>query len=110
MHELGVVAEEARRLERETAGARVSTVTLQLGPGADRAVVESPWAHVTHGTALEAAMVSWVEASHLLQCFSCGSAYHGDKLARCPSCRGDGLVIEQTPDFAVRGWTAEGAP
>jgi Zn finger protein HypA/HybF involved in hydrogenase expression len=44
------------------------------------------------------------EASDTLRCITCGTDYAGTKLDLCPECRGDGLVIDRAPEFAVRSW------
>lgn len=109
MHELGLVSEAAARVLEGTEGRRLTSVVLGIGSGSEREIVAVAWAHVTAGTVAEAAAVTWVDVAHTLQCFPCGATYHGGKLDVCPSCGGNGLVVDAAPDFAVLDWSTEGS-
>lgn len=108
VHELGLVSEAAARVLEGTEGRRLTAVVLGVGSGAAREVVAAAWARVTAGTEAEAAAVTWVEIADTLQCFACGAAYHGGKLDVCPSCGGNGLVVDAAPDFSILDWSTEG--
>lgn len=108
MHERGLVGEVVARLLTLAEGNPLSEVTVAIGPEMYEPVAEDAWRSAVFGTNAEDAKVRWVEGLHLLSCFQCSAEYRGAKLDRCPSCGGDGLVLEPAPDVALEGWHLEG--
>ena len=104
MHERGLVSRAAAELIDSLGDSPVLSVELCIGPDTDRKVVEDAWRSVTAGTPMASARLDWVEASHELSCLDCGTGYRGRKLSICPSCGGNGLVVERAPEVAVGGW------
>jgi Zn finger protein HypA/HybF involved in hydrogenase expression len=86
----------------------VDEVILDIGPGMEPGVAEAAWAHVVAGTPAAGTRVLWERVTDTLQCFTCSATYHGDKLGLCPDCGGNGLVVEQAPEFSVRAWKGTG--
>lgn len=104
MHEIGPITAAAYELIGRVDGGRVASVTVAIGPGVSPDIAAGAWQAAVAGTALAAAHVTWRAAPHVLRCLQCGGDYHGDDLAACPACGGNGLVIEEAPLVAVAGW------
>jgi hydrogenase nickel incorporation protein HypA/HybF len=104
MHERAHISKTVIELVSLADGRQVSQVTLGLGPGTDAAVVEQTWRSATAGTALAGASLVCVTRNHGLQCLDCGSEYEGSKLTPCPTCGGNGLIIDHAPVIALGEW------
>jgi Zn finger protein HypA/HybF involved in hydrogenase expression len=107
MHERALVSKTAIELTSVTGLDRVSRVTLALSPETDAAVVEEAWRVVTSGTPVAAATLTCITQDHVLQCLECGAEYMGGKLSPCPSCGGNGLIIDPAPEVALDDWVVE---
>lgn len=106
MHELARVAEAAVALASLAGDGRVSSVTLALSPETDVTVVEQAWSSATVGATEDAVLVCNVQ-EHGLSCLECGTDYHGDKLTPCPTCGGNGLIVDRAPEVELVDWDLE---
>jgi Zn finger protein HypA/HybF involved in hydrogenase expression len=104
VHEHGPIAGAVAALLAAAGTRPVATVTVTLGPGMDPEVASAAWAQASAGTAAGGAAVTWAEALDTLRCLDCGRDYPGDRLARCPACGGDGLVVDAAPQVAITAW------
>ena len=109
MHELGPVTSAVVALLAAVGQRPLATVAVALGPGLDPAAARAAWVQATAGTAAADAAVTWQLAQDTLRCLGCARDYPGDRLARCPGCGGDGLVVAAVPAIAVTGWQAREA-
>ena len=107
VHERGPVSKAAVDFVR-SAPARVTGITLAVAPDVDEQTAREAWAHAVEGTPVERASVTVEVRFPEMLCLSCGVRYHGEKLDRCPECRGDGLPTQQVPVAAVVGWSTDG--
>ena len=103
MHERAAVSAELSRLMVESGG-QVSRVVATIGPGVDPDVVEGIWDEIVSGTPAASAALVVERTAATLRCLDCSNDYGGDKLAPCPVCGGNGLVIAEPPEFSVRSW------
>lgn len=105
MHEIGLVNAAAAELVRVAGDQPVRAVTVRIGPKVVPDVAQTAWQLAVSGTVVEQALVRWEPALDRLACFVCGHEYDGDPLAVCPACGGDGLVIGESPEVSVAGWS-----
>lgn len=110
MHEWGLVRAAAAELAEVVGDAPVARLVVQTGPGVDPDVAAAAWktevgsTGTGPGAGLAGADVRWEPAQDGLCCLSCGRAYPGDSLSRCPACGGNGLVVEPAAEIAVVEW------
>jgi Zn finger protein HypA/HybF involved in hydrogenase expression len=107
MHERAAINRAVHLLLEETEEDPVADVLIELGPELTVELVEDAWAQATAGTPAQDADVTFVTHLHELQCFRCGATYEGNKLTRCTSCGGNGLVIRAAPEIHVASWHTE---
>jgi hydrogenase nickel incorporation protein HypA/HybF len=105
MHETGLARAAVAALSSATAGRPARTITLAAGSGVDLASAAAAWQAAAAGTCLEGCHVEWQRAPDRLRCFACGHEYEGEPLDPCPSCGGNGIVIEPAPELAAVDWT-----
>ncbi len=105
MHERAPVGTAAARLLAEIDPSDPpASITVALAPDVMADIAQDAWASATHGTVLETVEVEWVVRYPLLACLDCGVEYEGEKLDRCPTCGGDGLIVEDVPIAEVLPW------
>ncbi len=106
MHEMGLLAAALGEIVAANRERPITRVDLALGPGIDEAAARQAFGLAAAGTLAEHADVVMTRAADTLACLSCGNAYPGDRLTRCPSCAETGLVIRVAPEVEVTGWSA----
>ncbi len=104
MHETGLLRAAVSALVAAAEGP-VGRVRLAIGAGVDREAAEAAWRTASAGTPAAAARVEWLAALDRLSCLTCGGSYEGDRLTRCPTCGGDGLVVEPAPEIVIVDWS-----
>lgn len=105
MHEAGLLAAAVSALAEATGGRPVRTVVLAIGPGVDPGSAAAAWHTAARGTCLHGSEVEWRRAEDGLRCFACGRDYHGaGPLQPCPSCGGNGIVVEPADELAIVDW------
>lgn len=108
MHEVGLLAAAVSDITAATAGRPVATVVLALGSGVDTEAAAQAWQTAANGTSLAGAEVVWQRGSDVLACLDCSREYDGDRLTRCPSCSGNGLVVSAAAEIAIVDWAVAG--
>ncbi len=105
MHERAPVgAAAARLLQQIDPSDPPSTVAVGIAPDVYREIARDAWSAATADTPLEAVPVEWIIRYPVLVCLDCGTEYEGEKLDRCPSCGGNGLIVEDVPIAEVLAW------
>lgn len=105
MHERAAVTRALAELIESADGA-IGRVAARIGSGVDVAVVQSTWDQAAAGTRAQSSFLVCEAAADTLRCLDCANTYEGDKLAQCPSCGGNGLVIAAAPEFVIDSWDA----
>lgn len=106
MHEAGLLTAAVAAVCDAAGSQPVREVTLALGPGIDRGAAAQAWRIAVAGGPLAGAAVRWESTGDLVQCLTCGEQYAGDAVTACPSCGGDGLVVQPAPELAIVQWRA----
>ncbi len=104
MHETGLLYAAIAEVTEATGSWPVIRVSLAIGPDIDEQVADQAWRQASAGTTAEGATVTWSRSTHTLSCLHCGRLYHGDRLTRCTSCSGNGLVVVSAPEIELLGW------
>ena len=79
-------------------------VKVAIATDVDIDTARDAWEAATEGTRLEGVPVEWIVRKALLVCLTCTREYDGDKLSRCPTCGGDGLITDAPPIAQVVSW------
>lgn len=101
MHETGLLTAAVGTLADAIDKRPLLRASIAVGPGVDLDAARHAWEHASAGTPAEGAEISLVRASDTLACLDCGAEYPGDRLTRCPSCNGNGLVIAAAPEVQI---------
>ncbi len=108
MHERAPIGMAAAKLlgELQDDAPAPSDVTVAIATDVVQATAQDAWDSATEGTALAGVPVDWVVRRAILVCLTCATSYEGDKLDRCPSCGGDGLITDEPPTAEVVSWSS----
>ena len=108
MHERAPIGMEAAKLlvELQDDATVPSGVTVAIATDVDFTTAQDAWDSATDGTPLAGVPVDWVVRRAVLACLTCATKYEGDKLDRCPSCGGDGLITDEPPTAEVVSWSS----
>ncbi|MCL1593274.1 MAG: hydrogenase/urease maturation nickel metallochaperone HypA [Actinomycetia bacterium] len=107
MHERAPVGMEAAKLiaQLTETSAPPSVVKVAIAADVKVDIARDAWDAAADGTILEGVHIEWVLRTATLACLACGHNYSGDKLAQCPKCGGDGLIVKEPPIAEVVAWS-----
>jgi hydrogenase nickel incorporation protein HypA/HybF len=103
MHERAPIGRQAARLLARLSDSKSlpSVITVGVASDVNLDTARDAWDAATGGTRLAGIPVEWVVRHATLACLTCSGEYVGDKLDRCPTCGGDGLIIDDPPTAEV---------
>ena len=105
MHEIALVDAAAKQLVKEVDGAVIARVVMAIGPDVEHDVARTAWEVAVAGSSVEGAELELVDAKDLLRCLDCSEDFAGVPLDTCPSCGGNGLVVEAADEVSITSWT-----